>query len=133
MFLSVCVFVCVCQTGTDRVSSSLCLSVLMAADGTWRIHGFKWFSSATDADVTLMLARPRGAPDGSRGLSLFYARVRSDDGALNGIRIHRLKNKLGTKALPTAELELRGVHARMVRPHSDTQTDRLLQSQSHAQ
>jgi len=90
-----------------------------SADGSWKISGFKWFSSATDADITLLLARPQNAdgaaPEGSRGLSLFYARVRDDQNRLNGVRIHRLKNKLGTKALPTAELELRGMTARMVR------------------
>ena len=83
------------------------------------MNGFKWFSSATDADITLLLARPRDAeghaPEGSKGLSLFFARVRKDDGKLNGVRIHRLKNKMGTKALPTAELELQGMRARMVR------------------
>jgi len=91
---------------------------VLSADGSWKISGFKWFSSATDADITLMLARPQNAdgtaPEGSRGLSLFYARVRDDQNRLNGVRIHRLKNKLGTKALPTAELELRSMTARMV-------------------
>ena len=33
-------------------------------DGTYRLYGYKWFSSATDADVTLTLARVQN-PDGS--------------------------------------------------------------------
>ena len=70
--------------------------------------------------MTLLLARARDAQgatvDGSKGLSLYYGRVRDDAGRLNGIRVQRLKNKFGTKALPTAELELDGMAARLVRP-----------------
>ncbi|KAF9108441.1 hypothetical protein BGX29_000078 [Mortierella sp. GBA35] len=89
----------------------------------WSISGFKWFSSATDADVTMLLARthdpnPAAAPgsmrEGSKGLSLYLANVRNEDGKLNGVRIHRLKDKVGTKALPTAELELDGMVAQQV-------------------
>ncbi|KAI8057755.1 hypothetical protein BDF22DRAFT_615618, partial [Syncephalis plumigaleata] len=87
----------------------------------WRVTGFKWFSSATDADMTLMLARARDPQtkqfrDGSRGLSVFFAKMRHADGKLNGVRIHRLKNKFGTKAVPTAELELENMQARLVGP-----------------
>lgn len=87
---------------------------------SWSISGFKWFSSATDADVTMLLARthdptaPGTMRDGSKGLSLYLARVRDDQGKLNGVRIHRLKDKVGTKALPTAELELDGMIAQQV-------------------
>ncbi|KAG0045459.1 hypothetical protein BGZ83_009331 [Gryganskiella cystojenkinii] len=87
---------------------------------SWSVSGFKWFSSATDADVTMLLARTHdpeatGAmKDGSKGLSLYLARVRDDEGKLNGVRIHRLKDKVGTKALPTAELELDGMIAQQV-------------------
>ncbi|KAF9993610.1 hypothetical protein BGZ65_010831 [Modicella reniformis] len=88
----------------------------------WSISGFKWFSSATDTDVTMLLARthdptpavPGSMREGSKGLSLYFARVRDDQGNLNGVRIHRLKNKVGTKALPTAELELDGMVAQLV-------------------
>jgi alkylation response protein AidB-like acyl-CoA dehydrogenase len=37
--------------------------------------------------------------------------VRNQDGSLNGITIARLKDKLGTKALPTAELDLKNTEA----------------------
>ncbi|KAF9958964.1 hypothetical protein BGZ72_010565 [Mortierella alpina] len=87
----------------------------------WSISGFKWFSSATDADVTMLLARTHDPTavagsmrEGSKGLSLYLARVRDDKGNLNGVRIHRLKDKVGTKALPTAELELDGMIAQQV-------------------
>ena len=69
--------------------------------------------------MTLLLARARDAAgatvEGSKGLSLYYGRVRDDAGQLNGIRVVRLKNKFGTKALPTAELELDGMRTRLVR------------------
>ncbi|KAF2744568.1 hypothetical protein M011DRAFT_408266 [Sporormia fimetaria CBS 119925] len=93
--------------------------------GPWRIDGFKWFSSATDSEMAVMLARtPKG------GLSAFYAPMRRRTGKiiqplnameketqateLNGIRIQRLKNKLGTKSLPTAELELKGTRGWLI-------------------
>ncbi|KAJ3604186.1 hypothetical protein NHX12_028927 [Muraenolepis orangiensis] len=86
------------------------------ADGSYRLHGFKWFTSATDADMALTLARvttPDGATTrGSRGLSLFYSEVSRDrDGQLEGIQVQRLKDKLGTRQMPTAELLLDGLRA----------------------
>ncbi|KAL1953944.1 hypothetical protein VTO42DRAFT_2022 [Malbranchea cinnamomea] len=84
--------------------------------GPWRIDGFKWFSSATDADMTVLLAKTGN--DGS--VSAFYAplrkRVKGLEGEteLNGVRIQRLKNKLGTKTLPTAELEIKGMRGYLI-------------------
>lgn len=80
-------------------------------DGTWRLHGTKWFTSATTSEMALTLARPEGAPEGSRGLSLFRIHRRLDEGSSNNIVVRRLKDKLGTRALPTAELELEGAIA----------------------
>ena len=74
-------------------------------DGTWALTGTKWFTSATTADIALALARPEGAEPTSKGLSLFLLELRGSDG-WNGITVRRLKDKLGTKALPTAELDL---------------------------
>ncbi|HYF61740.1 MAG TPA: acyl-CoA dehydrogenase family protein, partial [Herpetosiphonaceae bacterium] len=42
------------------------------ADGTWRLYGRKWFTSATTSEMALTLARPEGNPAGGRGLALFY-------------------------------------------------------------
>ncbi|CEJ53950.1 hypothetical protein PMG11_00281 [Penicillium brasilianum] len=86
-------------------------------DGDYLINGFKFFSSATDANVALLLAK---TPSGK--LSTFLAPLRrtviGSDGVSrqisNGVRIHRLKNKLGTKELPTAELELKDMRAHLV-------------------
>ncbi|MFA5889580.1 MAG: acyl-CoA dehydrogenase family protein [Actinomycetota bacterium] len=81
-------------------------------DGTWTLHGAKWFTSAiVPADVALLLARPEGAEQGSRGLSLFFMELRDASGSWNGITIRRLKDKLGTKSLPTAEVDLDGAVA----------------------
>jgi len=80
-------------------------------DGLWRLSGDKWFTSAVTSEMALTLARPEGAPGGSAGLSLFYLEQRLPDGRRNGITIHRLKDKLGTRALPTAELSLEGTLA----------------------
>jgi len=80
--------------------------------GDWTINGFKWFSSATDAQMTILLAR---TPDGK--LSTFFAPMRRTvpgapgETELNGIRLQQLKRKLGTKALPTAELEIKDMRA----------------------
>lgn len=78
-------------------------------DGTWALTGTKWFTSATTADVALVLARPQskeGEELGSRGLSLFLVKLRNEDGSWNGLKTRRLKDKLGTRALPTAEMDL---------------------------
>ncbi|KAK3233439.1 protein kinase super protein [Cymbomonas tetramitiformis] len=88
-----------------------------AADGEYELHGQKWFTSAADGEMSLALARcldQQGSPiPGTRGLALFYVEMRdSDTGTLNLIKLHRLKNKLGTKQLPTAELSLEGTPAR---------------------
>lgn len=78
------------------------------------LSGVKWFSSATTSEMALALARKKGAPEGSKGLSLFYIEVYRKDGTLNGIEILRLKEKLGTKALPTAELKLNQTKAFLI-------------------
>ncbi|KAF3920022.1 hypothetical protein ABW21_db0203720 [Orbilia brochopaga] len=84
-------------------------------DGTYRVSGHKWFSSATDSQMTILLARtPTSAGTGGGSLSCFFAPLKLPDGSWNGVRIVRLKDKLGTKALPTAELELKGMKAYLV-------------------
>ncbi|MEA2452895.1 MAG: hypothetical protein QOG04_1605 [Actinomycetota bacterium] len=82
--------------------------------GAWRLHGTKWFTSATTSEMALTLARPEGAAEGSSGLSLFRVHRMLDDGTRNAIIVRRLKDKLGTRTLPTAELELEGAIAHPV-------------------
>ena len=87
-------------------------------EGDYLVSGFKFFSSATDCNIALMLAKTS-----SGKLSLFVAptRLTATDPLTgepkqisNGIRIHRLKQKYGTKPLPTAELVLNNVRAHLV-------------------
>ena len=80
----------------------------------WRLNGRKWFTSAVTSQMALTLARPEGNPAGGRGLALFYLETHRADGSLNNIVVHRLKDKLGTRKVPTAELTLEGALAEPV-------------------
>jgi acyl-CoA dehydrogenase len=82
--------------------------------GTWALHGKKWFTSAATSEMTLTLARPEGNGPGGSGLALFYLETRDETGRMNGIRVERLKDKLGTRKVPTAELYLDGSVAHAV-------------------
>ena len=100
------------KTGGSDVSGT---STIATRDGDlWRLNGIKWFTSATTSQMACLLARPEGAEEGSRGLSLFYLELRDEKSNLQNIEILRLKDKLGTKALPTAELQLKGARAELV-------------------
>lgn len=81
------------------------------ASGQWRLYGRKWFSSAVVGEVALALARPEGTGSGTAALALFY--VETMDGARrkSELVIDRLKDKLGTQELPTAEIHLDGLPA----------------------
>ncbi|KAF5366582.1 hypothetical protein D9758_008936 [Tetrapyrgos nigripes] len=75
----------------------------------YELNGFKWFSSAAEGNVTVALARTGSVTDGSRGLSMFLIPLRTPSfpsPLSNGVHMHRLKNKIGTWGVPTAELSL---------------------------
>jgi putative acyl-CoA dehydrogenase len=74
-----------------------------AGDGTYELTGHKWFCSYPPCDVFLTLAQAPG------GLSCFLF-----EGCDPGFRIQRLKDKLGTRSLPSSEVELQGVRGRLV-------------------
>ncbi len=82
-----------------------------AGNGRYRLHGRKWFTSAVIGEMALTLARPQGAGEGTDALALFYLETHDDEGRWNGIRIDRLKDKLGTRELATAEIHLDGALA----------------------
>jgi len=75
-------------------------------DGAWLLNGFKWFASNCDGQVFVVLAKPEGAPDSSRGAASFLVLRTRRDGTRNGIRIRRLKDKLGTRSVASGEVEL---------------------------
>ena len=77
----------------------------------WRLFGDKHFCSNVDAEVFIVLARPEGAPDGSRGLATYIVPRILPDGSPNGFTIKRLKPKLGTVGVPTGEVSLEGARA----------------------
>lgn len=83
-------------------------------NGVWRLYGDKWFCSNADADLAMVLARPRGAEPGTRGLTLFLLPRRLADGRLNHYRILRLKDKLGTRSMASGEIVLEGAEAYVV-------------------
>jgi acyl-CoA dehydrogenase len=80
----------------------------------WRLYGDKWFCSNADAGVAMVLARPDGAPAGTKGLALFLLPRLLPDGTLNSYRIVRLKDKLGTRDMPSGEIALAGARAYLV-------------------
>ncbi|MSP75502.1 MAG: DNA alkylation response protein [Rhodospirillaceae bacterium] len=77
----------------------------------WKLYGQKWFCSHADADVAVLLARPRGAAPGTQGLGLFALPRRLEDGSRNSYRIVRLKDKLGTRSMASGEIILDGAIA----------------------
>ncbi len=83
-------------------------------DGTWALTGDKWFCSNPDAALAMVLARPLGAPDGIRGVSLFLLPRTLPDGRPNAARIVRLKDKLGTRSMASGEVRLEGAVAWLV-------------------
>ena len=85
----------------------------------WRLFGDKHFCSNVDADVFIVLARPEGAPAGSRGLGTFIVPRHLHDGRPNGFVVKRLKPKLGTIGVPTGEVTLDGALAWLAGPQPD--------------
>ena len=100
-------------------------------EGVYELSGEKWFCSNIDAEGTLALARRPDAPEGTDGLSLFIVPHTKDDGGpasdesgtsedglssgeLNEQLYRRLKDKLGTIAVPTGEVEFEGAEAYLV-------------------
>ncbi len=76
-----------------------------AGDGRWAIHGHKWFTSYPPCDGFLVLAQteePGGPP------SCFWV----ERGP--GMEFQRLKDKLGTRSLPSSEVEFHGIEGRLV-------------------
>jgi acyl-CoA dehydrogenase len=93
------------QGGSDVGANAVTARLLDEKQNKWLINGEKWFCSNVTADLALVTARPEGAPGGTRGLGLFLLPRRLDDSSPNGVFIRRLKDKLGTRSLATAEVD----------------------------
>jgi alkylation response protein AidB-like acyl-CoA dehydrogenase len=91
--------------GTNKVES-------IQQDGLWRINGdTKYFASdAGLADYALVTARPKGAPEGAKGLGLFLVPRRDSAGRRN-FDVRRLKEKSATVSVPTGEVEFHNSEA----------------------
>ena len=95
-------------------------------NGAWRVSGIKTFISWGEHDLTdniihLVLARTPGAPDGTKGLSLFVVpqRLLASDGALgerNALRCLHVEKKLGIHGSPTCVMEFDGAIGELVGP-----------------
>lgn len=83
-------------------------------NGQWELWGDKWFCSNVTTDVALVLARPEGAPAGTKGLGMFLMPRRLPDGSLNKYRINRLKDKFGTRDMASGEVTFEGAVAYVV-------------------
>ena len=98
------------KTGGSDVGASTTLA-RQDAEGCWRLTGDKWFCSAANAGAALTLARPEGAPEGTRGLAMFLVPRDLPDGRRNAWTINRLKDKFGSRSMPTAEVTFDGALA----------------------
>ena len=76
----------------------------------WILNGDKYFASNVGAELAIVAARPEGALQTPQGLALFLVPRYREDGQLNYF-IRRLKNKIGTRSVPTGEVELRDSEA----------------------
>jgi alkylation response protein AidB-like acyl-CoA dehydrogenase len=104
---------------TERQGGSDMGAAEMAARTTGEavtLTGLKWFCSNAAADVALVTARPEDASPGSKGLGLYLVPRLGPDGTPNRLRLRRLKDKLGTRGLPTGEIEFLGAQALEVAP-----------------
>ncbi len=87
-----------------------------AGDGTWRLNGEKWFCSVADADLYLVTARADQSRPGTPGLAMFLVPRVLEDGRINGMYLRRLKSKLGTRSMASAEMDLREAVAYPIGP-----------------
>ncbi|HYV04138.1 MAG TPA: acyl-CoA dehydrogenase family protein, partial [Blastocatellia bacterium] len=97
------------QDGGSDVGNIECEANLNA-DGTWSLTGGKWFCSNPD-EYFLVAARPEGAAKGTAGVAVFLVPRVLLDGRVNNISFRRLKDKLGTQSLPTAEIDFENATA----------------------
>lgn len=111
------------QLLTERTGGSdlAAMETTARLDGdAWRLNGFKWFASNANGAAFVVLAKPEGAPDAGRGIAPFLVLWERRDGSRNGVRIRRLKDKLGTRAVASAEVELVDAEAFMLAPSADS-------------
>ena len=102
------------EQGAGSDISATAVTAVPRTDGTYTLHGDKWFCSNADAEVALVLARMQGGPAGLQGVSLFLMPRTLPDGTANALRIVRLKDKLGTRSMASGEVRLEGAVAWLI-------------------
>ena len=108
-------FVTEVQGGSDVGANDCRATALPGRPGSFRIDGEKWFCSVADAGLFVVSARLEGGAEGTRGLGLFLV-PRHVEGAVNGFALRRLKYKLGTRSMPTGEIEFEGAVGELIGP-----------------
>jgi alkylation response protein AidB-like acyl-CoA dehydrogenase len=99
------------EQGAGSDVAATATQALPQPDGSWALHGDKWFCSNPDAGFAMVLARSEPDKPGMSGVSLFLLPQRLADGAHNRYRILRLKDKLGTRSMASGEIRLEGATA----------------------
>ncbi len=117
-------FVTEIQGGSD-VPANLVEAVYEKDKGTdgisncWRLYGQKFFCSATHADYAIVTAKPKGV-ESSTKIAAFvvpsWLPGNKEKEIRNSFTIDRLKQKLGTAELPTAEITYNGAVAYPIGP-----------------
>ncbi|MDE1819602.1 MAG: acyl-CoA dehydrogenase family protein [Euryarchaeota archaeon] len=105
------------QGGSD-LGANRARAVPAGSDGKYTITGEKYFCSNVGASYAVVTARPEGAPEGPKGIRLFFAPSRREDGRPNW-RIRRLKDKMGTVSVPTGEVSLIDSEAYLLGTHEE--------------
>jgi alkylation response protein AidB-like acyl-CoA dehydrogenase len=75
------------------------------------LNGVKWFASNANGKAFVVLAKPEGATDDVKGVNSFLVLLERRDGSRNGVYIRQLKDKLGTKAVASCEIEFKDAEA----------------------
>ena len=96
----------------------------------WRIRGEKWFCSNADADLMVISARYEQDTSGTKGLAMFIVPALKPDGTRNDYTFRRLKEKMGTRALASSEIDFHDAYAINLGP-VDKGFNRLMESVIH--
>ncbi|MFX1410393.1 MAG: acyl-CoA dehydrogenase family protein [Promethearchaeota archaeon] len=117
-------FVSEIQAGSD-VPANLVEAVFEESEGSdgasncWRLYGQKFFCSAAHTDFALVTAKPKGTPSSTRVAAFVvpsWLPDKKEHEIRNSYTIDRLKPKLGTAELPTAEITYNGAVAYPIGP-----------------
>ena len=106
-------FVSEIQGGSD-VPANLLEAV--EENGFWRLYGTKFFCSAAHADYSVITAKPKGSEKVALFVVPMWLPGNKEKEIRNSYTIDRIKRKLGTVELPTAEITYNGTVAYQVGP-----------------